>query len=176
MCQTEPTFLHAPDGTPLAVYDWPLAPGVPARATVLIVHGMGEHAGRYAALAQRLNGWGCAVRAYDQYGHGRSGGPQGGLSRDGRLLDDLALVLDATRAGMPSGQPLLLLGHSMGGLVAADFVASGVRQVDGLVLSSPALALQGLAGQPAQAAAESARQQRRGCAESVARCGRGAGL
>lgn len=141
MRQTEPTFLHAPDGTPLAVYDWPLAPGVPARATVLIVHGMGEHAGRYAALAQRLNAWGCAVRAYDQYGHGRSGGPQGGLSRDGRLLDDLALVLDATRAGMPSGQPLLLLGHSMGGLVAADFVAAGVRQVDGLVLSSPALAL-----------------------------------
>lgn len=141
MRQTEPTFLHAPDGTPLALYDWPVAPGVAARATVLIVHGMGEHAGRYAALAQRLNGWGCAVRAYDQYGHGRSGGPQGGLNRDGRLLDDLALVLDATRAGMPSGQPLVLLGHSMGGLVAADFVASGVRQVDGLVLSSPALAL-----------------------------------
>lgn len=138
---TEPTFLHAPDGIPLAVYDGPLAPGEPVRATVLIVHGMGEHAGRYAALAQRLNGWGCAVRAYDQYGHGRSGGPRGGLSRDGRLLDDLALVLDATRAGMPSGQPLVLLGHSMGGLVAADFVASGVRQVDGLVLSSPALAL-----------------------------------
>ena len=53
MRQTEPTFLHAPDGTPLAVYDWPLAPGAAARATVLIVHGMGEHAGRYAALAQR---------------------------------------------------------------------------------------------------------------------------
>lgn len=144
MRQIEPSFLHAPDGAPLAVYDWPLeveALGVPPRATVLIVHGMGEHAGRYAALAQRLNGWGCNVRAYDQYGHGLSGGPQGGLSRDGRLLDDLALVLDATRAGMPRDQPLLLLGHSMGGLVAADFVAAGVRPVDGLVLSSPALAL-----------------------------------
>lgn len=147
MRQMEPTFLPAPDGVPLAVYDWPLEAGAPgmlgasARATVLIVHGMGEHAGRYAALVQRLNGWGCAVRAYDQYGHGRSGGPQGGLSRDGRLLDDLAQVLDATRAGMPHGQPLLLLGHSMGGLVAADFVAAGVRAVEGLVLSSPALAL-----------------------------------
>lgn len=141
MRQTEPTFLHAPDGTPLAVYDGPLAPGAPARATVLIVHGMGEHAGRYAALVQRLNGWGCAVRAYDQYGHGRSGGPQGGLNRDGRLRDDLAWVLDATRAAMPGGQPLVLLGHSMGGLVAADFVAAGVRPVEGLVLSSPALAL-----------------------------------
>lgn len=144
MRQMEPTFLPAPDGTPLAVYDWPLeagASGEAARATVLIVHGMGEHAGRYAALAQRLNGWGCAVRAYDQYGHGRSGGPQGGLSADARLLDDLAQVIDATRAVMAASQPLVLLGHSMGGLVAADFVAAGVRQVEGLVLSSPALAL-----------------------------------
>ena len=141
MSPTEPHFLHAPDGTPLAIYDWPLAPELPARATVLIVHGMGEHAGRYAALARRLNGWGFAVRAYDQYGHGRSGGPRGGLSHDGRLQEDLTLVLDASRARMPGGQPLVLLGHSMGGLVAADFVAAGLRQVDGLVLSSPALAL-----------------------------------
>lgn len=141
MHPTESTFVHMADGTPLAVYDWPLAPTVPARATVLIVHGMGEHAGRYAALARRMNGWGVAVRAYDQYGHGRSGGPRGGLSSDRRLLDDLARVLDATRAGMPPAQPLVLLGHSMGGLVAADAVASGACQVDGLVLSSPALAL-----------------------------------
>ncbi len=141
MHPTESTFLPAADGTPLAVYDWPLAPAAAVRATVLIVHGMGEHAGRYAALAQRLNGWGMAVRAYDQYGHGRSGGPRGGLSSDDRLLDDLAQVLDATRAGMPASRPLVLLGHSMGGLVAADAVASGACQVEGLLLSSPALAL-----------------------------------
>ncbi|MDH1702434.1 alpha/beta hydrolase [Comamonas terrigena] len=141
MHPTESTFLPAADGTPLAVYDWPQVPAAAVRATVLIVHGMGEHAGRYAALAQRLNGWGMAVRAYDQYGHGRSGGPRGGLSSDGRLRDDLARVLVATRAGMPASRPLVLLGHSMGGLVAADAVASGACQVEGLVLSSPALAL-----------------------------------
>ncbi len=141
MHPTESTFLPAADGTPLAVYDWPLAPAAAVRATVLIVHGMGEHAGRYAALAQRLNGWGMAVRAYDQYGHGRSGGPRGGLSSDGRLLDDLAQVLDATRAGMPASRPLVLLGHSMGGLVAARFVSMNLRPVDALVLSSPALAI-----------------------------------
>lgn len=141
MHSTAPTFLNAPDGTPLAVHDWPLPPGTQATATVLVVHGMGEHGGRYAPLARRLNSWGLAVRAYDQYGHGLSGGPRGGLSSDTRLLDDLALVLDATRAAMPPQQPLVLLGHSMGGLVAADFVASGLRPVDALVLSSPALAL-----------------------------------
>ena len=135
------SHLSAPDGTQLTVRDWPLAGGAVARATVLIVHGLGEHSGRYAALARQLNDWGFAVRAYDQFGHGLSGGARGALTSDMRLLDDLAAVLDATRATMPRDQSLVLLGHSLGGLVASDFVASGLRNVDALVLSSPALAL-----------------------------------
>ena len=123
----------------LALCDWHLPAGQAARATVLIVHGLGEHMGRYAALAQALNAWGYAVRAYDQYGHGTSDGPRGGLPSATRLLDDLAQVVDQTRAGMAAGQPLLLLGHSMGGLVAARFVALQLRPLEGLVLSSPAL-------------------------------------
>ena len=129
----------AADGENLAVYDWPLDEGIARRGTVLLVHGLGEHAGRYHALAQRLNAWGFAVRGYDQYGHGQSGGPRGGLNHDMRLLDDLAVLVDATRARTPDGLPLVLLGHSMGGLVAARFVALGLRPVDALVLSSPAL-------------------------------------
>lgn len=135
------SHLATPDGTQLCARDWAVAAGTRARATVLIVHGLGEHGGRYEALARRLNQWGFAVRAYDHYGHGLSGGPRGGLSSDTRLLDDLAVMLDATRAAMPYQQPFVLLGHSLGGLVAADFVASGMRDVDALVLSSPALAL-----------------------------------
>ena len=80
-----------------------LAPGRgqrPARHRAL-VHGLGEHAGRYHAVAQHLNAWGFAVRAYDQYGHGQSGGPRGGLNHDMRLLDDLADMVDATRARAP---------------------------------------------------------------------------
>ena len=123
----------------LALCDWPLPAGSPASATVLLVHGLGEHMGRYAALARDLNTWGYAVRAYDQYGHGASDGPRGGLPSAPRLLDDLAQVVDQTRAGMAAGQPLLLLGHSMGGLVAARFVALQRRPLEGLVLSSPAL-------------------------------------
>lgn len=123
----------------LALCDWPVPAGSPTRAMVLLVHGLGEHMGRYAALAQVLNAWGYAVRAYDQYGHGASDGPRGGLPSATRLLDDLALVVDHTRAGMPAGQALLLLGHSMGGLVAARFVALQLRPLQGLVLSSPAL-------------------------------------
>ena len=131
------TAFTASDGENLAVYDWPL-PDAP-RATVLLVHGLGEHAGRYDALARHLGAWGYAVRGYDHYGHGESSGPRGGLPWDTRLLDDLTDIVDATRARMPAGQPLVLLGHSMGGLVAARFVALGLRPVDALVLSSPAL-------------------------------------
>jgi alpha-beta hydrolase superfamily lysophospholipase len=129
----------ASDGENLAVQDWPLDEGQPARGTVLIVHGLGEHAGRYDGLAHRLNEWGFAVRSYDQYGHGESDGPRGGLSHPNRLLDDLADLVETARVRNP-GQPLVLLGHSLGGLVAAGFVARTLMAVDALVLSSPALA------------------------------------
>lgn len=127
------------DGDNLAVQDWPLAAGQVRRGVVLLVHGLGEHVGRYDHLAGQLNDWGFAVRGYDQHGHGESGGPRGGLPSDTRLLDDLADIVDSTRARMGSHTPLILLGHSMGGLVAARFVALGLRPVQALVLSSPAL-------------------------------------
>jgi len=131
------TFVAA-DGDNLAIQDWPLDPETPLRGVVLLVHGLGEHAGRYDELAQRLNSWGFAVRGYDQYGHGESGGARGGLPSDNRLVEDLADVLGSTRKRMDAGLPLVLLGHSMGGLVAARLVALGLAPVDGLVLSSPA--------------------------------------
>ena len=132
------TFI-ASDGDNLAVQDWPLDPGQPLRGVVIVVHGLGEHAGRYDHVARRLNHWGFAVRGYDQYGHGESGGPRGGLTSDARLLDDLTDIVDSTRLRMKKGTPLILLGHSMGGLVAALYVAKAIRNVDALVLSSPAL-------------------------------------
>jgi alpha-beta hydrolase superfamily lysophospholipase len=123
----------------IALRDWPLAEGLASRGVVLMVHGLGEHIGRYDALAQQFNAWGFAVRGYDQYGHGASEGPRGGLTSDTRLLDDLAMVVDQTRASIDANKRLVLLGHSMGGLVASRFVSLQMRVIDGLVLSSPAL-------------------------------------
>ena len=122
----------------LAVYDAP-APAQP-RATVLIVHGLGEHAGRYAHVAAALTEAGFAVRAYDHQGHGLSAGRRGTLHTPDGLLQDLCTVIDDTRERQPT-QPLVLLGHSMGGLVVARAVALGLRPVDALVLSSPALGI-----------------------------------
>lgn len=133
----------AEDGLQLHRCDWPLASE--ARGTVLVVHGLGEHIGRYNGVATRLNKLGWHVSGYDQRGHGQSEGARGAIARQDSLLLDLSRVIDIMR-GDRSG-PLILLGHSMGGLTAARFVAEGLqaqpaawyRAVDGLVLSSPAL-------------------------------------
>jgi alpha-beta hydrolase superfamily lysophospholipase len=135
------TTFTASDGENLAVQDWPVAEGIRQRGLILLVHGLGEHAGRYDAVAQRLNGWGYSVRGYDQYGHGESGGRRGGLTAPGRLVDDLADVAESTRAKLAGRLPLVVLGHSMGGLVAAAFAQDHRSQLDALVLSSPALAI-----------------------------------
>ena len=134
--------LRTADGLELHLRHWPAA--APKRGQLLIVHGLGEHSGRYAHVAALLNAEGWAVCGYDQRGHGRSGGPRGGLAADDSLLTDLAQVIDAVRGD----GCFVLLGHSMGGLVAARFVAEGLalqpaawwRSVDALVLSSPAIA------------------------------------
>ena len=129
------------DGLNIAIYDWPLSRRQRPRGVILIVHGLGEHAWRYDPVAVRLNEWGFAVRAYDQRGHGESGGAPGRLNDDDDLLEDLKELVDDTRRHVtrPWACPLILLGHSMGGLVASTFVQRSLAPVDGLVLSSPAL-------------------------------------
>ena len=130
------------DGLQLHVREWPASN---PRGTVLIVHGLGEHIGRYAHVAAQLNAWGWSAVGYDHRGHGGSEGARGGLHHRDDLLNDLASMIDSARARGPG--PLVLLGHSMGGLVAARFVAAASmpgapawsRPVDALVLSSPAL-------------------------------------
>jgi alpha-beta hydrolase superfamily lysophospholipase len=129
----------ASDGDNIALQDWPLPEGLALRGVVILVHGLGEHAGRYDTLARRLNSWGFAVRGYDQYGHGESDGMRGGLPVRPRLLDDLADVIESTRRRMEAGVPMVVLGHSMGGLVASCLVAQRQVPIEGLVLSSPAL-------------------------------------
>jgi len=136
--------LRTADGLTLHLQHWPLED---ARGTVLIVHGLGEHIGRCAHVAAALNAARWRVVGYDQRGHGRSTGDRGRLTNGDDLLADVARVIDAVRAQRAG--PLVLLGHSMGGLVAARFAAEALaaapaswsRPLDALVLSSPALNL-----------------------------------
>ena len=133
------SILTAIDGSNVVVQDWPLDSSVKLRGVVIVVHGLGEHAGRYEHVARHLNAWGFAVRGYDQCGHGESSGARGSLPSDTRLLDDLADMVDSTRTRYGKDTPVILIGHSMGGLVVGRFVSLKMRAVDGLVMSSPAL-------------------------------------
>ncbi|WP_455731358.1 alpha/beta fold hydrolase, partial [Burkholderia stabilis] len=109
--------LRTADGLELASYRWPASDGTtPPRATIALVHGLAEHAGRYATLAGRLNAAGIDVLAIDLRGHGQSPGKRAWVERfDGYLNDADALVAEAARGNAP----LFLMGHSMGGAVAA---------------------------------------------------------
>jgi alpha-beta hydrolase superfamily lysophospholipase len=132
--QGDARWLTMPDGQPLYLRDWP---NPTAHDAVLIVHGLGEHSGRYEALAHWFLARGYAVRSYDQRGHGHTPGPRAAIRHGDDLLRDLAAVYRDYASGC--SKPPLLLGHSMGGLVALRTVLDGRLEPPALVLSSPAL-------------------------------------
>ena len=105
-------------------------------ATVLLVHGLGEHSGRYEHVAKHLTDRGFAVHTLDHYGHGKSQGQPGYVERFSVYLDGMAALLGEVQAERPDG-PLFLIGHSMGGLIAAAFLLSHQDAFQACVLSGP---------------------------------------
>ena len=96
-------------------------PEVPQRVMILI-HGYGEHAGRYDEMAMYFARRGFAVHAYDQVGHGRTSGPRGHVDRFNRLPEEVVRFAELVRLEHP-GLSTTLVGHSMGGLVVAATAA-----------------------------------------------------
>ena len=127
------------DGLTLHTHRW-RAGGRP-RASLVLVHGIAEHAARHDHVARRFADAGIETYAMDLRGFGRSGGPRAYLDRWSRYLDDVEDQIAAVRADAP-GLPLILYGHSMGGLIALGYVlADPPRPLpDVLVLSAPAIA------------------------------------
>ena len=106
------------------------------RAVILLVHGMGEHSGRYEHIGEVLAAAGFHTIAFDLRGHGETGGRRGYVEDFSDFLDDVEDHLAELR---PAGLPVVLLGHSMGGLIAARYAVGERPQPDLLVLSAPAL-------------------------------------
>ncbi len=106
---------------------------------VLIAHGFAEHGMRYGHVIDVLVPAGFSVMTFDQRGHGESGGRRGHVDRFGDYGDDLTMMIAFARERLPG--PLVLLAHSMGGLIATTVAAAGKLDVDHLVLSNPALAV-----------------------------------
>ena len=124
----------ATDRTVLYVRHWP-PPGQPW-TRVLIVHGIGEHSGRYERTGRLLSEAGLDVSAFDLRGHGLSGGRRVYVRRWDDFLDDVEAQLAPLRS---SGLPTVLFGHSMGALIALTYTCSGRPAPDLLVLSAPPL-------------------------------------
>ena len=106
---------------------------------MLIVHGLAEHGGRYARTGGLMADAGLAVEAVDLRGAGGSPGRRAHVERFSDYLDDVEWRLAVVR-GDADGRPVILLGHSLGGLVCLDYATSGRPLPDLLILSSPAVA------------------------------------
>jgi alpha-beta hydrolase superfamily lysophospholipase len=122
------------DGTEQLRRRWQVAD---PRAALLVVHGIGEHSGRYQHVGRFFAERGVDVVGFDNRGFGRSGGRRGHVERFDVYLDDIEDRLTERRS---LGVPVVLLGHSLGGLMAASYLVSDRPQPGLAVLSSPALA------------------------------------
>lgn len=118
-------------------YRWLPPAGIPQRPSgVYVLHGTGEHAGRYEQLATRLAAAGWQVGAHDQPGHGRSGGIRGLIDPPGSLVTQSAIQIQAF--ANETGSVPFVFGHSLGGVVATELVLQHGLRVKGLILSAPA--------------------------------------
>lgn len=107
------------------------------KAAVLLVHGIGEHCGRYEHVGAHLAGHGIDVLAFDNRGFGQSGGRRAFVKSFDEFVNDIADLLKLRRE---LGVPVILMGHSLGGLMATTYLVSNNEQPDFAVLSAPALA------------------------------------
>ena len=134
----KPVFLQkASDGTALQYYEQTTEN---ARAVVCLVHGMGEHTGRYGHVADFLNSKGFHVLGFDQRGHGRSEGKRGHAPSYDLLLESVSRLVETAATRHP-GLPLFLYGHSMGGNLVLNYAIRNGKGIHAVIASSPYLRL-----------------------------------
>lgn len=130
----EKEFIQSNDGLRLSLRHWPVAD---PEYVLCIVHGLGEHGGRYHALAQFLNEKRIAVVAADLRGHGHSEGKRGHARSLDHLLSDIEEMLKYARAEYTESK-LFLFGHSLGGNLVTNFVSTqNVSELAGFIASAP---------------------------------------
>jgi alpha-beta hydrolase superfamily lysophospholipase len=136
MTHRESTFVGAGD---MQLYAQAFVPAGPVRAVVALVHGFGEHGGRYTYLGEALTAAGFALSTFDHRGHGHSPGLRGHVDKWDEFLTDIGASLDVAKALAPA-KPLFLFGHSMGGLLALNYAIRSPGELCGVIASAPLLA------------------------------------
>ena len=129
-------YLRSESGLPLFYSHW--RPCGAARGVVLVLHGLGEHSGRYRHLVGALLKAGYTVYAHDHQGFGRSGGPRCYVKGFHDYLSDVSQVVSIARQRSP-GLPCCLYGHSMGGLIGLLYLMDVPGAFDYSVIASPSL-------------------------------------
>lgn len=127
-------------GARLYCRSWPRAD---ARATLVALHGLGDHSGLYPMIGEVLAAKGIAVLTPDLRGNGRSPGQRGYIDAWDDLREDLGRLVERARAEAP-GRPLFLLGMSLGGLVVLDYALDNPRGLQGVIALSPPLGTLGV--------------------------------
>jgi acylglycerol lipase len=128
--------LETADGLAIYLRRWQ-SEDVPHRWTFVVVHGLGEHGGRYQSLAEWFTPLGATVYAMDLRGHGQSGGQRGHAPSLDALLEDIDAVV--VRARTEGGAPVVLIGHSFGGLLAIAYALEHPDHIEKAIFSAPAL-------------------------------------
>jgi alpha-beta hydrolase superfamily lysophospholipase len=132
------TQLRTTDG--LALYAWTRQPAGRAQGVIAHVHGLGEHSRRYDHLTGYRAEHAHAAAGFDLRGHGRSAGPRGHTPAYERLLEDIAVFLDAVAAALP-GLPITLYGHSMGGNLVLNYAIRRQPPLSSVIASATYLRL-----------------------------------
>ncbi|MGD2253478.1 MAG: lysophospholipase [Anaerolineales bacterium] len=140
MVHSEGTLKGA-DGLLLYQQSW--KPGEKTKANMAVVHGLGEHSGRYGNVVEAFVPRGYAVWGFDLRGHGRTPGPRGHIDSWGQIREDVRAFLNMVLESDP-GAPLILYGHSLGGLAALEFVLHEDPGIKCLIASAPSLDASGI--------------------------------
>ncbi|RMG98580.1 MAG: alpha/beta hydrolase [Chloroflexi bacterium] len=135
MKHLESTFQGA-DDTILYYQYW--LPDTPPKATLIIIHGFGEHSGRYMNIVNYLVPKGYAIYSFDHRGHGRSPGQRGHINHISEFRNDVHAFVQLIRQQTPD-LPLFLYGHSMGGLIVLDYGLHHPDGLSGVISSAPAI-------------------------------------
>jgi lysophospholipase len=137
---TEATgFFTGAGGRQIFWHSW--APAEAVRGVVALVHGAGEHSGRYGHVVARLTDEGYAVHALDHRGHGRSDGHRAFIADMDDVVADVDALVDRAVMAQP-GTPVFMLGHSMGGLIGLRYVLAHQERLAGLILSATLAAIE----------------------------------
>jgi len=137
MASEKGTFT-GPDGTRIFYQCW--LPAQKVKGAVIIVHGLGEHSGRYMNLVNHFEPSAFSIYGLDHTGHGRSGGRRLFVSEFDIYTQTLDMFVEKVREWEP-GVPIFLVGHSMGGLITASYLLDHQERIEGAVLSGPAVTI-----------------------------------